>query len=548
MSRRIDRKFSAPKMHQESQKIIVSNSTDDKTIEEAQKLNYSSYLSPTSWIWDKKNKASKSTSTDSSMLRQEANPYNHYFHDARIRESMRKSILFSDSEDELEPFQRVKQRSNSNTENNSCRIIAHSQYQAKDTQEQMNSNQTFTASSAKSNIIPFDNHSISSHNQDNYFIDQKFVAPNVSKLSAQSAVEVKLQSRTEIISVLCAVDVLKMRSHYFYDYLSEQEKNDSTKSMNAGLLWREPIIVDEEYPYDAASFLESLHEARSSHKGDWNMVWARLSVAWQIEDLIQEYQNQIECHINKVLQIIKENHWRTNPRVLQGMKVAVFKKGSNATPSIILGIAVECSSSIGYSKLKVKFDDNHIKPIASKSLLHKNIHHNDCNVDGTFLNPSEDSIQNDYNLKSSTDKTTSANSDDFLMRRSENNITNLSLSASRQRRDHHQDNQTGDISAPFWVKSHQEYSLWIDPDDLFINCADSFVSATDTKIFWEMCRTILNLPELVVESDSMIKTSHDLTEALKSIENKILWSPENADHLPRSITSELITHAYVLHK
>ena len=41
--------------------------------------------------------------------------------------------------------------------------------------------------------------------------EARIVAPNVSKLSPHSAVEVRLQSTTECVAVLCSVDVLKMR-------------------------------------------------------------------------------------------------------------------------------------------------------------------------------------------------------------------------------------------------------------------------------------------------------------------------------------------------
>ena len=41
--------------------------------------------------------------------------------------------------------------------------------------------------------------------------EARIVAPNVSKLSPHSAVEVRLQSDAECVAVLCSVDVLKMR-------------------------------------------------------------------------------------------------------------------------------------------------------------------------------------------------------------------------------------------------------------------------------------------------------------------------------------------------
>lgn len=118
--------------------------------------------------------------------------------------------------------------------------------------------------------------------------EAKIVAPNVSKLSAHSVVEVRLQSTRECVSVLCSVDVLKMRSGFFHDVLVEQEqhrKQGSSSSFDLqpaapgdapGILWREAIVVPESSPFEAAAYLESLHEGRALFRGDWNLCWARL--------------------------------------------------------------------------------------------------------------------------------------------------------------------------------------------------------------------------------------------------------------------------------
>ena len=111
--------------------------------------------------------------------------------------------------------------------------------------------------------------------------EAKIVAPNVSKLSAHSVVEVRLQSNRECVAVLCAVDVLKMRSGFFHDVLVEQEHKQRsdlqpTAGDAPGILWREAIVVPESSPFEAAAYLESLHEGRALFRGDWNLCWARL--------------------------------------------------------------------------------------------------------------------------------------------------------------------------------------------------------------------------------------------------------------------------------
>ena len=168
--------------------------------------------------------------------------------------------------------------------------------------------------------------------------ETRIVAPNVSRLSPQSAVEVRLQSTAgQGVAVLCSVDVLKMRSGFFHDVLCEQElqleqqqqqhqqqhrfppvrggtaeaKTSASAPASAGrpasypfsasqlppastalpspslceaaatasrarIMWRAAIVVPEQEPLDAAAFLESLHEGRALFRGDWSLCWARL--------------------------------------------------------------------------------------------------------------------------------------------------------------------------------------------------------------------------------------------------------------------------------
>jgi hypothetical protein len=77
------------------------------------------------------------------------------------------------------------------------------------------------------------------------------------------------------------VDVLKMRSGFFHDVLVEQEhkqRSDIQPTVGdaPGILWREAIVVPESSPFEAAAYLESLHEGRALFRGDWNLCWARL--------------------------------------------------------------------------------------------------------------------------------------------------------------------------------------------------------------------------------------------------------------------------------
>jgi hypothetical protein len=52
--------------------------------------------------------------------------------------------------------------------------------------------------------------------------EPRIIAPHVAKLSPTSVVEVRLQSLSECVAILCSVDVLKMRSIFFHEV-----RNDS---------------------------------------------------------------------------------------------------------------------------------------------------------------------------------------------------------------------------------------------------------------------------------------------------------------------------------
>lgn len=61
------------------------------------------------------------------------------------------------------------------------------------------------------------------------------------------------------------------------------------------------------------------------------------SVAWGIDDLIYEYGIKIAEHMNHLTDYIETHHWRTNPSRLAGMRIAVFRKGSASTPTVVTG-------------------------------------------------------------------------------------------------------------------------------------------------------------------------------------------------------------------
>ncbi len=105
----------------------------------------------------------------------------------------------------------------------------------------------------------------------------------------------------------------------------------------------------------------------------------------------------------------------------------------------------------------------------------------------------------------------------------------------------------GDVAEPFWVQSPQENSVWCDPDELFLLHVKRKITLTDKRMFWEMARALIELPELSLAShDSRIRTALDLTRVLVRPEYKVLWIAEAAQILPKEVATELIRSAYVV--
>ena len=104
----------------------------------------------------------------------------------------------------------------------------------------------------------------------------------------------------------------------------------------------------------------------------------------------------------------------------------------------------------------------------------------------------------------------------------------------------------GDVAEPFWVQPVQENSNWSDPDELFLVQAKRTITATDKKMFWEMARALIDLPELRIASHgSNIRTAQDLTRVLKRPEFRVLWTADAPQYLPKEVATELILSAYV---
>lgn len=119
--------------------------------------------------------------------------------------------------------------------------------------------------------------------------EEIIIAPNIDRLSTKSVVLINLKATLGQQAILCSIDILKMKSTYFHELLND-ESNVRNCSINSKISQCESPIhsldipcnnsininIDEDYPFDAIAFLESLHDTRILFKGDWNSCWAVL--------------------------------------------------------------------------------------------------------------------------------------------------------------------------------------------------------------------------------------------------------------------------------
>lgn len=91
----------------------------------------------------------------------------------------------------------------------------------------------------------------------------------------------------------------------------------------------------------------------------------------------------------------------------------------------------------------------------------------------------------------------------------------------------------------------QGYGTWSDPDEQSMAEMKKYVTAIDKRMFWEMTKAIIELPEITEFCSMSVKTSKDLAILLRKTEYKVLWTSEGADIIPKQTAADLVRAAYV---
>lgn len=191
---------------------------------------------------------------------------------------------------------------------------------------------------------------------------------------------------------------------------------------------------------------------------------------------------------------------------------------------------LESSINIGYSRIRVNFDVERMnnQKNGSISVTLANL---------SCLSPSKLSSILPYPSLSSPNTTITS-----IHNTNESPKENpISESLPQQ-----QQQYIGDVTEPFWVQNvHKEGSMWCDPDEIFTFEARKYITTTDKRIFWEMARALIELPEISLACKTGIRNIQDLTYALKKPEYRMLWTSEAPEMLPKEMATDLIRAAYL---
>ena len=145
--------------------------------------------------------------------------------------------------------------------------------------------------------------------------------------------------------------------------------------------------------------------------------------------------------------------------------------------------------------------------------------------------------------KTTTQQQTATNTNTQTSSNLTTQYTNNSIPNTPNPYDTHNMDMNRDVGTMTGTQT-QNYSTWLDPDEASMTDTKKLISNSDKKIFWEMAKAIIELPEISEVCNSTIRNSKDIANLLKRPEFKILWTSDAADILPKTAAAELVTAAY----
>ena len=272
---------------------------------------------------------------------------------------------------------------------------------------------------------------------------------------------------------------------------------------------------------------------------------------WAIDELISEFAKQIYEHIQKTLNLVKEHHWRTNPAVLNGTNVAIIDKNYKSFPKVLTGYVQEGFIAHGKIGLKLQVDSDVSQVLfSSPRPRHSQSFSNERRMSYPF-SPTKHDMPSDFALKSPTLRPQSATSTKTTSTLSyaQISLSTADFAPSQVGSDSKQKTSiaievVGDFQA-IWVQSSGDSGDgFSEADSYSFEKLSNILDSTAIKVFWEMLRSIIELPALIDYFPASINY-YDIIRLLKQVEYKVLWIAECVQHLPTDVAVDLISAAYV---
>lgn len=203
--------------------------------------------------------------------------------------------------------------------------------------------------------------------------------------------------------------------------------------------------------------------------------------------------------------------------------------------------ALESPPNIGYSKVRVAFDNDRSSsarypPQTMNTMPYNSFSPNDSM---SLRGVNEGGSLSDFPLPSLNNRGSNYNSNYNHNGHNPKGSPTSTITTTAEQQ------IIGDVTEPIWVQNNKEGSVWYEPDELFFLDAKRYITSTDKRIFWEMSKALIELPEISLACKTGIKNSVELANALKRPEYKILWTKEAPDILPKEIAAEIIRSVFI---
>lgn len=274
-----------------------------------------------------------------------------------------------------------------------------------------------------------------------------------------------------------------------------------------------------------------------------------ISVNFGVDEVIQEYASIMANHFQNILSFCEENHWRSNPSILVGLRIAVVQRNKDSIPMISTGTVIKSDEQ----NIAIKLDNEN----STTSTLNSACLVSDMGFlnSPTRLNAFSSSTKNllspfgnisGHTFSSTSGTSTPTSKASSMIKFPGNDETKIIFHPH---------------SSIFWVQDlnvnqasdavtlNVESNIngsWLTPDEIFAKLAKTTITYDQKKMFWEMLSVINQFSEFTKYMKSGPNSPEYIGKLLSQPEFKVLWlNEENIDFIPKKVMIDLIKSAYL---